>query len=265
MKRKLLYLTSIVLFSALSAINAQTKVWDFGTNTATWPVSNVGYTTDTTIESLGIYPAASGTTIGQVDPNSYTFTDNYVSTNRFKMGGSSAVTGNMPTARYLYFTVAGTGNVKIWFRSGSNSATRKITVSDGTNVLGSASSVPTGDPLSAPGVILDVPFTNVNGKIYIYNDAACYIYKIEVSGAGAAVLGNEKFNKEDVASVHSNGKLVFVSNVKSDTQVDVYGISGILVKSLKTSSDTSFDLNTGIYIVKSKSAEGEKTVKVLVN
>ncbi|MNG35920.1 hypothetical protein D3C84_1227920 [compost metagenome] len=56
-----------------------------------------------------------------------------------------------------------------------------------------------------------------------------------------------------------------MSNVKSDTQVDVYGISGVLVKSFKTGSDTSFDLNTGIYVVRSKSTEGEKSAKVLVN
>ncbi|MEL1254922.1 T9SS type A sorting domain-containing protein [Flavobacterium sp. DGU38] len=261
MKRKLLYLTAIAIFSIVS-LNAQNTVWDFGTDTATWPVSAAGYSTDTTIQGLGIYPAPSGTTIGQVDGNPYTFTDGYVSVNRFKMGGSSAVTGNLPTSRYLYFTVAGSGKVKVWFRSGSNSATRTITVSDGTTVLGSASSVPTGSPLSAPGVILEVPYTNVNGKIYIYNDAACYIYKIEVIPNS---LGTDSFQKKSSVIVFGNDGKINVENVTAATKVSVYNITGALVRSTETSEDVSLSVNSGVYIVKAKSAEGEKSVKVLVN
>jgi hypothetical protein len=258
MKKTLLYLILPMLFS-VSAINAQTTIWDFGTDTTNWPVNAVGYAADTKIQGLGIYPAPSGTTIGQVDANAYTFTDNYVSVNRFKMGGNSAVTGNLATARYLYFNVTGSGNVKIWFRSGSNSATRTLTVSDGTNVLGSASSAPVAG--SAAGVIFNAPFTNLNGKIYIYNDAACYIYKIEVTGT---VLGTNIFSKESDVVVYTKQNKIFLSNLKSKTQVNVYNVLGALVKTAQVDADSSLDINSGVYIVNAKSAEGEKSVKVIV-
>jgi len=268
MKRKLLYLTSIVLFSAFSSINAQTKTWDFGTVAGGWTSPNTaGYTTNVVIDNLGIYPAeaAAPTSIGQVDNNNTTFTGTggFSATQRFKMGGTSTVVGNIPTARFLYFTAAGSGTLTIWFRGGNNSSTRSISVSDGTNVTTQAS-------VNGANVTMVVPYTNVNGNIYIYDDLACNIYRMEVVGplgttALIPALGVDDFQADASSNVYSNGKLVFVSNVKSDTKVDVYGISGVLVKSFKTGSDTSFDLNTGIYVVKSKSAEGEKSAKVLVN
>jgi hypothetical protein len=55
-----------------------------------------------------------------------------------------------------------------------------------------------------------------------------------------------------------------VSNVVSETQINVYSITGSLVKSLKTSGNTNFDLRNGVYIINAKSAEGEKSVKVIV-
>ena len=41
-------------------------------------------------------------------------------------------------------------------------------------------------------------------------------------------------------------------------------MTGALVKSVKASENTSFELQSGVYIVNAKSAEGEKSVKVLV-
>ena len=268
MKRKLLYLTTILLFSVFLT-NAQTKTWDFGTVAGGWTSPNtVGYTTNVVIDNLGIYPAeaAAPTSIGQVDNNNTTFagTGGFSATQRFKMGGVSTVVGNKPTVRYLYFAAAGSGTLTIWFRGGNSTTTRSITVSDGTNVLATQASV------NGANVTMVVPYTSISGNIYIYNDLACNIYRMEVVGplgttALIPALGVDDFQAEASSNVFSNGKLVFVSNVKSDTQVDVYGISGVLVKSFKTGSDTSFDLNTGIYVVKSKSAEGEKSAKVLVN
>lgn len=89
-----------------------------------------------------------------------------------------------------------------------------------------------------------------------------YITKIEVTFAGP--LAVDSFKADSSADVYSNGNQVFVSNVKSNTAVSVYSVTGALVKTLETSSDTSFDLNSGVWIVKAKSAEGEKSVKVLV-
>ena len=54
-----------------------------------------------------------------------------------------------------------------------------------------------------------------------------------------------------------------VSNVKSNTQVLVYGLNGALVKTLQVNADTSFNLNAGIWIVVLKNNEGQKSVKVM--
>ena len=262
MKRKLLYLTTIVLFSAFSTINAQTKVWDFGN----W-VSGDAYLTTTTIDNLTIVPGSGVETFGVIEGNPFTFSpDGYSGTKRFKFAGTSG--GNattQPTSRYLSFPVTGACVVKVWFRTSSSATARTLKLSDGTNPLGSQISGvnPTGESGKDFG-ILNVNYTGGAATLYLYGESV-NLYKIEVTGVGASTLGINDFQVDASSNVFSNGKLVFVSNVKSDTQVDVYGISGVLVKSFKTGSDTSFDLNTGIYVVKSKSAEGQKTAKVLVN
>jgi len=273
MKRKLLYLTTIVLFSVTS-INAQTTIWDLGNNSSTlnssgtpvttdWP-TGPAYTTATIKSNLGIFPGTAttyGNIVAQTATNPFP-SDGYTFANRFQTGGSSVATSGdaLPTSRYNYFNVSGACTVKVWFRGGNSSETRSMYVSDGTTIYGSAAAV------NGAYVIFTANVTAA-GKIYVYGNAGNNLYKIEVTGAtvNTPALGVDDFQADAASNVFSNGKLVFVSNVKSDTQVDVYGISGVLVKSFKTGSDTSFDLNTGIYVVKSKSAEGEKSAKVLVN
>ncbi|MEO7976030.1 T9SS type A sorting domain-containing protein [Flavobacterium sp.] len=292
MKRKLLYLTSILLFSAIS-INAQTTVWDFGNSTssvndgavtAAWPVTaggvgTIGASTDAVIDKLGLYsnaPASTAiTNFGAVNASTGDFSAvtggaSYTGANRFQLnGGGGGSAGNvLPTQRYLYFNVDGACTVKVWFKTGSNGTVRNVLCTNGVALLGSGTSNSGGfgDLVTFTATISAVQAAV--GKIYIYGDTtSSNIYKIEVTGANVTttLLGVDDFQADASSNVFSNGKLVFVSDVKSDTKVDVYGISGVLVKSFTTGSDTSFDLNTGLYVVKSKSAEGEKTAKVLIN
>jgi exo-poly-alpha-galacturonosidase len=56
---------------------------------------------------------------------------------------------------------------------------------------------------------------------------------------------------------------VAVSNVVSNTKVCVYSLTGALIKSFATDTDTTFNLNSGIWIVVVKSADGQKAVKVI--
>ncbi|MCB8995341.1 MAG: T9SS type A sorting domain-containing protein [Bacteroidales bacterium] len=62
--------------------------------------------------------------------------------------------------------------------------------------------------------------------------------------------------------INSWGSRIFVSNVKANTKVSIYNLTGSLVRSFETSSDTDFELNTGLWIVKVGSGEGYKTAKV---
>ena len=57
---------------------------------------------------------------------------------------------------------------------------------------------------------------------------------------------------------------LFVSNVKSDTGIDVFGVDGLLYKTLETKVDTNLTLNKGLWIVRVNDADGNKTVKVLI-
>ena len=88
------------------------------------------------------------------------------------------------------------------------------------------------------------------------------LFDIEIQSYG--VLGTDDFKADSSATVYANGGQVFVSNVKSNTTVSIYSVLGSLVKTVDTSSDTSFELAAGVWIAKVKSAEGEKSVKLLV-
>uniref|UniRef100_UPI0040471909 pectinesterase family protein n=1 Tax=Mariniflexile sp. TaxID=1979402 RepID=UPI0040471909 len=61
------------------------------------------------------------------------------------------------------------------------------------------------------------------------------------------------------------GGKVYVSNVKSNTQISIFSITGALVKSLTTKTDTNFDFKSGIFIVTIKDADGQKSVKLLTH
>ncbi len=265
MKKKLLVLMVTVL-SSVTYVNAQ-KVWNFSDDTTTWTTSTVGYSANTVKDNLGIYPGVTITspTIGGIIPNVLAFSDGFNASRYFRMGQASVFSGNQPSERYLYFATAGAGTIKIWFASGGGGS-RSVKVTDGTNSIGEASSAN-----STTSAILTASYTQTTGNIYIYTSigTGVNIYKIEITGALGTTtlmpaLGTDTFKAETTSNVYSNGKQVFVSNVKSSTAIEVYSMTTALVKSLQTDSDTSFNLNSGLYIVKTKSAEGEKTVKLLV-
>ncbi|WP_220762443.1 T9SS type A sorting domain-containing protein [Flavobacterium sp. UMI-01] len=107
-----------------------------------------------------------------------------------------------------------------------------------------------------------------NGKIYIYgHDNGFNYYRIQVIGANVLniSLDTKELKAEATANIFSDGNLVSVANVKSNTIIFVYGVLGNLVKTVNTTTDTSFNLPNGMYVAKVKSAEGEKSVKLLIH
>ncbi|WP_163407641.1 pectinesterase family protein [Flavobacterium ajazii] len=58
---------------------------------------------------------------------------------------------------------------------------------------------------------------------------------------------------------------ITVSNVKSETAVAIYSITGAKVKSFKTSQDIDFEFQNGVWIVVIKAADGQKSVKVITH
>jgi len=78
-------------------------------------------------------------------------------------------------------------------------------------------------------------------------------------------LGIDKVGEVSAVTtnVKSIGNRIYVSNVKSTTEVNIYSITGALVKSFKTNTDTDFNFKTGLWIATVKTFEGQKAVKLL--
>jgi hypothetical protein len=268
MKKTLLTFLFTMLFSA-TYLNAQTKTWDFS-NTTIWPLSAGIGMNEMVVDGLGLFPIATNTNFGAVNASAATFSDGFTAANRFQLngGGGGSVGNLLPIQRYVYFTVNGACTVKVWFKTGSNGNARTVLCTNGTTLLGSGTSgtVAGPDDLVIFTATVSAAAAAV-GKIYIYGDTtSSNLYKIEVTGAtvNTPALGLNNFELNAV-NVFSNGKQINVLNVTSETQVNVYNMTGALVKSFATSSDTNFELlNSGLYIVNVNSAEGQKSVKVIV-
>ncbi|MFD0990096.1 T9SS type A sorting domain-containing protein [Mariniflexile jejuense] len=170
---------------------------------------------------------------------------------------------------YIKFeTFGGTGtpvDINDW-GTGTGSPTGPI---DGTNKGDEAVRVMQFQAVDAGTYSL----SNRGGKMRIYRiylgqvDASLgsgLTTKIYVNGVYSKTLSVEK-NTRVSTDVKAIGNRVFISNVKSSTDIKIYTITGALVKEFKTNSDMDFVFNSGLYIATVKTAEGQKSVKLLLN
>ena len=265
MKKKLLYLTSIMLFS-ISAINAQTKTWTFG-DTSVWSTTGVPSTNaggvPVLIDQLVCVPHSTSTSyFAAQSAGNITYTDGFSGTTILKTNGGASASANMPTVRYFTFNVDGAATFKVWFKHGSTTAgtaDRNLFLTDGTNVVGSQAVVVSSTAILTASIL-------AAGKYYFYSDNNVSISKIEVTGANVntPALSTKDFQKELDVTVYAKDGKINLSNIKSSTTVNVYNVLGALVKTAQVDADSSLDINGGVYIVNAKSAEGEKSVKVIV-
>jgi len=300
MKKKLLLLILPMLFLALS-INAQTKVWDFGANAmgagftdmitvanqttcalftqpatpyGTTPVSTQALTASATFGTLIIntfagdrwrsdntalvlYDTALNNTIGgtAVIP---VFTGATTSGRLAFNGTGSAI------RRFFTFTLAAGQTVTICWKSNLTAAGNfTVTPASGSSLpstLAYSATTATSEMRTSKltaDVAGDYTIGDYTGKMETYR-----IYDTDVTaGINLSAEGFEKDASLDVFSIKNQ---VYVSNIKSDTQINVYSITGSLIKSVKATGNTNFDLTKGIYIVNAKSVDGEKSVKVIV-
>ena len=115
--------------------------------------------------------------------------------------------------------------------------------------------------------------SNRGGKMRIYRvylgqvDASLgsgLTTKIYVNGVYSKTLSVDK-KAQVPTDVKAVGNRIYVSNVKTSTDIKIYSITGALVKEFKTVSDTDFEFKSGLYIATIKTAEGQKSVKLLLN
>jgi hypothetical protein len=83
--------------------------------------------------------------------------------------------------------------------------------------------------------------------------------------AAPLTLGLDDKISPVTTNVQAIGDRIYVSNVKSNTDVKIYSITGALVKAFKTNSDMDFTFISGLYIATVKTFEGQKSVKLLLN
>ncbi|SFZ92748.1 Por secretion system C-terminal sorting domain-containing protein [Flaviramulus basaltis] len=276
MKKKLLLFILPLLLLTIT-IQAQTKIWDFGGDPAyasseqlaLWPIVAFNAAENTTVEKDNLFLVGddSGDKFGQIE-NSGGKTwdagtaDEYTAVNRFKMNGAAGPLGTfLPTYSYLYFPVTGDVEVKVWYRSSSADVTRELYITDGTSLLASV------DGADTDAHILSATKSG-SGNVYIFGAGNSFnLYKIEVTGTGAAdlLLSNNDVVSHVSTNLKAIGNRIYVSNVKSTTDINIYSIAGALVKSLKTKNDMNFDFKSGLYIATIKTFEGEKSVKILTH
>lgn len=259
--KKNYFLIILPMLLLTATLQAQTKVWDF----SDWPDS-AALTVDTTYDGLTQVPGG-GSSFGVVEANSATWfsgtANEYNATKRWKAGGSSAIDPSdgvtfMPTRRYLTFPVDGPVSIKIWFRQSGNSIPRDLWVTDGsaevTHYVGVLDD-------QTPHYI-EANYLGSAGNLYILFAGNAYnLYKIEIS---STLLGVNDVASRVSTNIYANGDRIFVSNVKTSSEIKIYSMLGALMKEVKTSEDMNFSFNTGLYIATIKTDEGQKSIKLLV-
>jgi trimeric autotransporter adhesin len=98
----------------------------------------------------------------------------------------------------------------------------------------------------------------------IYTVDKAFNYSPALTTVAINPLGTNSFSKESDVIVYTKDNKVLLSNIKSKTNVAIYSLTGALVKSADVNEDSGLTVENGVYIVKVKNAEGEKTAKVIV-
>jgi len=261
--KKLLF-SFLVAGTACLMMNAQSKTWDFS-DTSKFPAGAIS--TDKTVDGLSFVTGGSNLTIAT---NSLaTFDDGYTPTQRLQFGGNSYSgstnpalgSTSLPTRRYLQFAVSNNAVIKLWARGGG--AGRSIIISDQSGKV--LSSTAFAGSSATDIAVVTYNYTGAAGNLLISTGAGDNsLYKIEYTDN--ATLAVSASQNGLGAKVVVDGKKIHVKGVDSKmTSINVVSANGVLVKSLKTSVDTVFELSqTGMYIVNVTSDRGSQKIKILL-
>ncbi|MEL0457357.1 T9SS type A sorting domain-containing protein [Flavobacteriaceae bacterium SZ-1-7] len=92
---------------------------------------------------------------------------------------------------------------------------------------------------------------------------------IEFDGTDTILYASATASVDDISSrvstnVKAIGNRILVSNVTLPSEVNIYSITGALVKSFKVNADESFEFRSGLYVGTVKTSEGQKSFKLLL-
>jgi len=64
--------------------------------------------------------------------------------------------------------------------------------------------------------------------------------------------------------IYTNGNRIFITNVKSNTRINIYRLDGTLFQTQVITADTNFTLQKDFWIVKTISTDGNNAIKILI-
>jgi hypothetical protein len=294
MKQKLLYfILPVILFTA--TLQAQIKVWNFATTNL------AGYNnvidTDTKVQAI-LYSgtgsaigspgaAASTNTIGSwgLAGSDKVFYVNDLGGDRLRGDATGITFYNIETKANFsnFWSDVEWGRM---YSNGSGSDTKRyygfnLTAGDvislyyyvDTSVANNTMNVVT--PSGSSTFNVDNSVSSV-GQLYKLTAAVTGLYKFYCSdgklcmgriyeGDVTLTLGIDAKSSPVSTNVRAAGNRIYVSNVKTSTEVKIYSITGAIVKEFKTNSNMEFTFKSGLYIATIKTFEGQKSVKLLLN
>lgn len=292
-KQLLLFILPMLLFTA--TMQAQIKVWNFATNTL------AGYDnlldTNTKVEALlytgtgGAITASgvanSGNVIGSFG-NAATdkvFYVNDLSGDRLR-GDATGITFYNIETKSIFSNFWSDVEWGRMYSNGAGSETRRfygfnLTAGDVISIYyyvdnaGATNTMNVVTPSGSSTFNVDLS-GGLQGQLYKLTAAETGLYKFYCSdfklcvgriyeGDVTLTLGLDSKASAVSTNLQAVGNRVYVSNVKSSSEITIYSITGALVKSFKTNSDTNFAFKSGLYIATIKTLEGQKSVKLLLN
>jgi hypothetical protein len=225
-------------------------------DTQEWNISDEQFnalgslTSTVTIDGLMVY-AAEGKNV-DVDANSKTL-EEWEFTHRLKFGGSGSFDEEgQPLNRVVAFGVPGNSKITIALQSSSGSEDRVLNVAVGHKDSIIAEVPALGASISKG----EVEYTGDSATIFLYSPSSgvnIYLIKVEPLVVSSPVVNVS--SKDILVYPNPASDRVFVS-VERPTQVAVYNLAGMMVKSRLLESKTDYievhDLAPGMYIIRSQ-------------
>ena len=243
MKKTLLLITAAFLCSV--GLYAEQE-WVFGIDSINFPLSSgIAAGSSVTINGLTITAGTVPTNMGAVDASIKTFgTINYRRRFKFNGGGytgsaTADVTPsvNMPTQRYVSFSVDGNSAITVHGVTGSSSEARRLFLTDGTNLIGTAV-MPSGTAITET----TLNYSGSAATLYLFCNSSINLYYLKVASAAPASVKNIFADQ----GVYFNSACILNNR---GLELEVYNILGKKVVSSFTSVPTG-NLQKGIYFVR---------------
>ena len=256
--KKTLLLFAMAYF-AFACINAQgvTKVWNFGGDATignAWATSaGIGNGTGTTgnppfpvmIDGLGLTGLSTNTNFGAITAGTKTF-GTYSFVNRFQFNGAGYTgatiadltpTVFVPTQRFVTIAVGGNSSIYVIGITGSSGDTRRMFVTEGTSLLGTAVF-----PAGSAAAEATITYTGPATTLYLFCNASCNLYYLSATNVVSTSVKQVLSDK----GITFNGSEI--SNTKN-VALEVYNVLGKKIAN-STSSISTKNFLKGVYVVR---------------